>query len=227
MKHCIVVLILICFSLQGVHGSANLEQKQTFPQYRMYKKKAKVFWKWYKKNLPQIQEAIDQHGRSTKVVEHLGKYHPGISALYEKDSTGYHLSFSAGGDIRYIMLVKLLVDQAPKLKSWNFYAFAQAKEELPDSIKHINSVVYAKDIDVYYSIENQEARVAIQLNKRKINEVDELILLQYIQDVVGEYALMRCVHLLGINLVEYKGLKKCTLKEFQQIWKEYKDCPSP
>ena len=211
----VVFILVFSSSLDGMSQST-----QKIPQHQAYSKKANSFWKWFKKNQYEIEQEIIVYNKSMLLVRQLNNYHRGLSAVFDFHQEKFHLAISAGGDLRLIPFVELLLEKKPKIKMWTTHAFMQAKEQLADSLVYLSNVIYAKDIRVNYRQYDSVYYISVELNKYLINELDHAIVLSYLQDVFGEYYLMKNIIFKGINVHDKSKYDSLPLPEFHRMWKK-------
>ena len=85
------------------------------------------FWDWFVSNEKRLRAIqVDSSQTLSQIGEHARKIDSGLAIEYEPPKNGIiNVTVSADGNRDLFPLVQRIVDKAPKLEGWNFFAFRQ------------------------------------------------------------------------------------------------------
>lgn len=156
--------------------------------------KEEVFWEWFSKNQevyylnaenPEVQERI-----FNDLTEQLKKVHEDLVFEFGplNNSKIREFTISADGIETAFPYVSKLVEKAPKLEKWKFYAFRQPLKD--DKITlDFGSFKISYD-DIYFQHSKENGKISIQLNIRNFNNDNPQIknaVYILLDALIGEY----------------------------------------
>lgn len=104
------------------------------------KRRVQIFWGWFMLHQPEIEQQV-QEGHwdyaAALIGSNLDKL--GLPALCEvrSENSVYTLSFSPCGDKTRQFICRFMVQMAPELKKWQFYAFRRPSAMASEELMHI------------------------------------------------------------------------------------------
>ena len=180
-------------------------------------KNIKLFWNWIQFNEATLRNLQNEKPKIQKLFlfwldKNLHYYSEGLDCILifpKKGDKSIQLVISANGNPNYFEAVTVLIDNAPKLKNWNFIAFIQPSEDIEEMEAGLDKPYVFKDINLkaselkfeplqYESCKKIDMIVylknyTVHCNNQNLIEVVFIIM----QDIIGEIALSE-----NINFVE-------------------------
>jgi hypothetical protein len=202
---------LILFSIIGLLSCSGTTQKQTDnDMLGLSKNRESIenFWTWFssnEKNYRNFQDNPDKY--LTELLSKVKKISKGLAVELEPPKDGIiNMTISADGDANLFSLVQQIVDKAPKLDGWHFYAFRQ---RMPvDKVKGM--ILKAEDHELDPS----------KIKFSPIISGDTLDIIVYVDHVTQKnrnQVAYGCLMLLDNLLGEYDCVKKVRSYDFHSM----------
>ena len=108
-------------------------------------KKINTFWNWFQDNNQRIKNSCNESPEKQKEIQFwLGKnlsYYCGeidfIIVFPKKENSKTEFIVTANGSSNYFQQVTLLIDNAPRLRTWKFKAFLMPREQINKVIEEL------------------------------------------------------------------------------------------
>ena len=176
------------------------------------------FWKWFEKNQSTYYEGIEnleiRKNIFDKLSSELNKVHEGLSFEFSPihENKIREFTISAEGIKDVFPIVKKLIEKAPKLENWKFYAFRQ---RIPGD----NFEIEYEDVKIGYSylffrFGHIEEKIGLELNIRNFDERPETQNAIYLllDGLIGEYDVT-----MGIKWIEWIKLDEENIEKLYPI----------
>lgn len=119
-------------------------------------KNIKLFWNWIQYNERTLRNLQNEKPKIQKLFlfwldKNLHYYSEGLDCIIifpKRDNKSIQLIISANGNPDFFEAVTALVDNAPKLKNWNFIAFIQPSEDIEEMEAGLDKPYVFKDINL-------------------------------------------------------------------------------
>ncbi|WP_395047852.1 hypothetical protein [Flavobacterium sp.] len=119
-------------------------------------KNIKLFWDWIQFNEKALRNLQNEKPKIQKLFlfwldKNLHYYSEGLDCILifpKRNTQPIQLIISANGNPNYFKEVTNLVDNAPKLKNWNFMAFIQPSEDIEEMEAGLDKPYVFKDINI-------------------------------------------------------------------------------
>lgn len=176
--------------------------------------KQKDFWKWFTKNQQQLfyfesnQEILfDELSRRLKAIDE--------NLVFEfspvKENQIREFSISADGIKSSFPAVIALIEKAPDLMNWGFYAFRQAVPSDNIEISMDNGVVIGYS-DIYFRYgEDEDSKIGLELHIKNANPESKAIksaIFVLLDSLIGEYDAETRISWIDIVPLDEKDIDK-------------------
>lgn len=187
-------------------------------------KNIKLFWNWIQYNERTLRNLQNEKPKIQKLFlfwldKNLHYYSEGLDCIIifpKRNNKSIQLIISANGNPNYFKEVTTLVDNAPKLKNWNFIAFIQPSEDIEKMEAGLDKPYVFKDINLKASeikfepLQYEDYKkidmivylknYTVHCNNKNLLEVVYII----IQDIIGEKALTENINFVELEQMPYQ-----------------------
>ncbi|MBP4141977.1 hypothetical protein J3S90_09195 [Flavobacterium sp. P4023] len=191
-------------------------------------KKINTFWNWFQDNNQTIKNLINETPENQKHIafwinKNLSYYCREIDFIIvfpKKENSKAEFIVTANGSSNYFQQVTLLIDNAPRLRTWNFTAFIQPTNEIDKLMKGLGEHYILQDITLKIS----ELKFKPILYNENIVKLDIMIFLKNYNLFCDTKTLEQAIYVILQELLCEKVLsQKITLVQLAQTTNKEED----
>jgi hypothetical protein len=222
----IIFITVITLGLTSCSGT----QENDKDMFGIFKKSDPIekFWSWFAENENRFRDFNDNSlsdKHLTEILNNAKQIADGLAVELEPPKDGViNLTVSADGDINLFPIVQQIVDKAPKIKGWHFFAFRQRipEEKVKDIVLTVENHKLTPSKVMFYPIITKDS-LDIIIYTENVTEENRNQLgygcLMLLDNILGEYDCVKKVRSFDFHPLPTDPSEVAELKPLTEITK--------